>query len=61
MNWISVKNKLPEENQYCLCYCTNRPAMPYLIQRSWGIEMPNGFWDQYITHYILLKPPEVKE
>lgn len=64
--WVSVKERLPEEQGFYLCYRpTSRTKICIRDFREWTSNSRKRFWvngseDKHITHWMAIKPPEIE-
>lgn len=55
MEWINVENELPSNNGFKICWCGNEPGLiHYHKDTGWQ----NGFYNDWVTHWIDLVPPK---
>lgn len=60
MNWISVKERLPEKNGYYITWCI-MPNEPGLIHYNQKSGWQNGFYNDRVTHWAEIKPPKIEQ
>jgi hypothetical protein len=61
-NWISVKDRLPEERRYVLCYIKIDEFGIRDLQKT--LSQRNGIWDDYnscVTHWMPLPSPPTEQ
>ena len=60
--WISVKDRLPDENTDCIVYMQSRGSVIVCKYfRSWSIVTAPGFNEPLVTHWMPLPEPPKAE